>query len=109
MNIQYLNIIASEIPTQKVYSINGINYIFDFKYNDYGQFYSVEIYDQASNSLVTSNKIVYGVSLINVICSITLDIIPYSINLIRGERGTEDINSNTLGNEIKLMTGMAND
>jgi len=104
--LTYLNVQASDFPANKYFSISGTMYLFKFKKNDSG-IYTVEIWDQKGQNFLFSNKIIYGMPFVDSINGpFQNKIIPLNIDELNGESLLVDINDSTLGNQIKLYTGI---
>lgn len=58
MELTFLNISQAEIPCEKIYLINGAEYIFLFQYNDAYDFYTVTIKDM-NDTVILVNKLSY--------------------------------------------------
>jgi len=51
IDMRYVQISHSELPVQKVFDIDGVNYTFNFDYNSVGDFYTFTILDEDENPL----------------------------------------------------------
>jgi len=104
MKISYLDITGEG---NKFYNINGITYLFKTKWNKIGSFFTIEVYNKQGNQ-VFSNKIVYGLNMVDFICDITpFSITPLSVRILSGEFATQElmtITQDNLGGDIKLIT-----
>ena len=58
MQLTFLNILQSEIPCEKIFLIDGIEYSFIFMYNDVFDFYTIVIKDM-NGDVIISNKLSY--------------------------------------------------
>ena len=105
LDIEFLDISGAQIPIEKFYEFEGTTFIFKFKKNEVGNFFTVEIFDELDENFLYSNKLVYGQTIIDSILSpITGDIIPLNISVLQGEVGVQDITEETLGDSIRLYT-----
>jgi len=104
---KYLDIKASEFPTEKYYNFSGKVYLFKFKKNAIG-FYTIEIWDAKNQNFLYSNQITYGVTICDSALAPFMDkIIPLNLAVLNGNSGTIDINDDTLGNKVKLYTDIS--
>jgi hypothetical protein len=53
-------------------TIGGTEFIFEIFWNDYGQFFSFNLYDQTDNPIIVGKKIVYGFNWLRGITDIRL-------------------------------------
>lgn len=103
---EFIDISGAQIPVDKFYEFGGVQYIFKFKENQAG-FFTVEVFDASGINMLYSNKIVYGQPIFDTILAPTQDkILPLNIIVLQGQSGTVEINSTTLGTEIKLFTNI---
>ena len=104
--VTYLDVKASELPVNKYYTFSKKTYLFKFKKNDNG-IYTVEIWDNKDQNCLFTNKITYGMPIIDSLLAPFQDkIIPLNLDVLNGESGTTEINDETFGNQIKLYTGL---
>ncbi len=107
INIEFLDISGDQVPVNKFYELDGTTYTFRLKYNDIGEFFTLEVYDTLNQTFLFSNKMVYGTNMIDSLNAPFPDkIIPLSINILKGDQGTENITEESLGNSIKLLTNI---
>lgn len=103
----FLDINGVEIPIRKTYEFGGVSYIFDFKYNEKYDFYTVEIFDITGEEFLYSNKLVYGQNIIDTKLAPFEDkIIVLNLSVLSTGEGVIDITADTLGNEVKLYTNI---
>jgi hypothetical protein len=106
LETEYLDLLGTEIPVQKTYEFSGQTYIFFFKKNDLG-FFTVEVYDVNTEEFLYSNKLVYGQPIMDSKLAPFEDLItPLNLGVVTTGQGITDINSETLGNDIKLYTNI---
>ena len=104
IDIQFLDISGSQIPTDKFYEFDGDTFVLRFKFND-AEFFTVEVYDSLNKTFLYSNKLNYGSNIIDsLLAPFTSKIIPLNPDILRGELSTEEITAETLGDKIKLVT-----
>jgi len=107
IDIEFLDISGAQIPVNKFYEFEGVTYIFKFKKNEVGNFFTVEIFDEVDENFLYGNKIVYGQTINDTILSpITGEIIPLNISILQGDPGTQEINDETFGDPIRLYTNL---
>ena len=100
-----LDIKGDQIPIEKFYEFGGVTYIFKFKFNTSGEFFTIEIRDQINQIFLYSNKIVLNQNINDSILSpIAEKIIPLNLDILIGITSTEEITTKTLGDKIKLYT-----
>lgn len=58
IELSYIELKHDELPVQRVYEIDGANYIFRFDYNAVGDFYTYLILDEDENALY-AGKLTY--------------------------------------------------
>lgn len=58
VQMTYISLTHDELPVQRVYEIDGENYIFNFDYNSVGDFYTFVILDDDENPLY-AGKLAY--------------------------------------------------
>lgn len=72
ISMTYIQLTHDELPVQKIYEIDGINYIFNFDYNSIGDFYTFTIVDSEENPLYASKLAYLGNSLQEVVPGLSL-------------------------------------
>lgn len=103
-----LDISAEQIPIEKFYDFGGTTFLLKFIENKKFEFFTVNIFDSTGVALLYSNKLVYGVNIIDSVLAPFQDsIIPLNINVLKGET-TDDkvVDDITLGNTVKLFTDL---
>ncbi len=107
ITIEFLDISGAPVPIDKFYEFEGTTYVFRLKFNEAGQFFTVEVRDSLNSTFLFSNKVVYGSNLIDSLLSpITGKIIPLNIDILTGESSSEEITVDSLGSTVKLMTAI---
>ncbi len=105
---EVLDISADQIPIDKFYDFDGTTFLLRFVKNKKFDFFTVAIFDSTGVTLLHSNKLVYGVNIIDSVLAPFQDpIIPLNINVLKGET-TDDkfVDDVTLGNTVKLFTNL---
>lgn len=107
---EYLDLSGAQSPVNKFYDFDGVQYVFKLKFNDIGSFYTIEIFDAASENFLYSNKIVYNQNMLDSVLSpISGKIIPINIDVLQGNAGTVEISETSLGVSIKLYTDIVSE
>jgi len=103
----YLDISSVGLPLKRYFNFSNSVYLFKIQKNDFGQFYTIEVWDSTEKNLLFSNKIVYGQPFFDsVLAPIQDKIIPLNIDKLINGQGTDLIDDETLGNQIKLYTNI---
>ncbi len=72
IDLEYIQLKHDELPVQKVFEIDGENYIFNFDYNSIGDFYTFVILDENETPLYSSKLAYLGNSLQEVVPGLSL-------------------------------------
>lgn len=81
ISMSYIQLTHAELPVQRVFEINGENYIFNFDYNSIGDFYTFMILDENENPLYASKLSYLGNSLQSVVPGLSLKSKLVTLNL----------------------------
>lgn len=107
LSIEFLDISGEQIPVNKFYEFSGTTYVFRIKYNEAGDFFTIEVYDSLDTTFLFSNKIVYGSNLIDSLRAPFADkIIPLNLDILQGITSSEEITTESLGAAVKLYTNI---
>lgn len=105
MLLEYLDIIGAEIPSEKFFDIDGIQYLFRIRNNEHflnSENLTCEIFD-GEGRLVYANKIVYGVNFLFV-PQFKTKIIALNVEKLAGLSNSDYVNETTLGETVLLVT-----
>lgn len=56
----YIDVNVAQLPEIFEIELGGVNVYLQFNYNDYGEFYTVDLYDNSMVPIVLGEKLVYG-------------------------------------------------
>ncbi|MFR4251897.1 MAG: phage baseplate plug protein [Weissella confusa] len=56
----YIDVNVAKLPEIFEIELGGVNVYLQFNYNDYGEFYTVDLYDNSMVPIVLGEKLVYG-------------------------------------------------
>ena len=104
VTLTYLPLDPSEVPCQKLFDIEGSIYVFEFRYNERNDFYTMYIYDSEYNLLFVT-KIVYWSNLITAVVEglFTQPIRAFNIgDLFTDTLSEEAVTSSNLNNNVRL-------
>lgn len=106
---QFLDVVASQFPVDKLFSFARGSYLFRFRKNTKAAnvFYTVEIFAADGRTFLYSNKIVYEQELLDsILAPFIQKIIPLNLDRLSTGSGVADITDETLGREILLCTSL---
>ena len=98
---EYIDVDASKIPYSFSVKLTDLTYTFEFKYNEEGGFYTVDLYDPDDEPLAFGDPIRYGRPLFNVVEDERFPmpvIIPYCIT----EDGVSEVTPDNFGKSVRL-------
>jgi hypothetical protein len=81
ISMTYIQLTHDELPVQRIYEIDGVNYILNFDYNEVGDFYTFTILDEEESPLYAGKlaylrnalqEVVPGLSLKNKLLALNL-------------------------------------
>ncbi len=106
MTVTYLDIAASEFPSDRLFTFNSVSYLFRFRKNKFAA-YSAEIYTADGKTFLYAMKLVYGQNILDtIVAPFSNPVVPLNPALITSDIGTTEVNDETLGVKIKLVTGI---
>lgn len=97
----YIDVDAEQIPYSFSIQLVDRTYTFEFKYNEAGGFYTVDLYDADDNPLAFGEPVRYGRALFNVVENEKFPIpviIPYCIT----DDNVTEVTKKNFGKEVKL-------
>ena len=101
VNLTYIQLKHEELPVQKIFRIDGKNYIFNFDYNAVGDFYTLTILDDNENPIYASKLTYLRNSVQEVVQGLTLKrkIVPLNLSDVMKDIPTIDrISANNFDN-----------
>lgn len=104
---EYLPISQDDLPVTLSIDIDGIPLLLTFRYNDQGDFYTLEIADENENLLI-AQKVTYGKDLLSGLKSllaITTKLIPLDVGYEKQENASGDrrVGIDTFGKNVELV------
>ena len=92
ISLTYIQLKHEELPVQRIYRIDGKNYIFHFDYNAVGDFYTLMILDDDENPIYASKLAYLRNSIQEVVPGLTLKrkIVPLNLSDVQKDIPTID-------------------
>ncbi|MCL2154190.1 MAG: hypothetical protein FWH53_00855 [Leptospirales bacterium] len=97
ISLTYIQLKHDELPVQKIFRIDGKNYIFNFDYNAVGDFYTFTILDDDENPIYASKLTYLRNSIQEVVTGLTFKkkIVPLNLSDVMKNIPTVDRISKT--------------